>query len=473
MDDNFAQPGHTQRVPHTQENETELSGDEDEVPDWTKLKAFASTSSSSSKPSLPKRGDKEFEPSNGGPSSLQSHTLDRARDAMFSALQTERGISNKSISVAIWYPEISRAAVIQARGVLFNGIGHSAPRPVASLAKLQKRMELLPEEALYLIERGSLFCWNDSSLTKNVFEAEGKADVPEDYRMHGIPMTVQQAYAEMIGKDDLTLEKYHAYAYLKRLGFNVLRTHPPSVYYPTPPSLVTPSNPSLSRRISSSFQDFFARLWRRLFGRIDWWRPVRKGFLFGCARNYPSLYRILRFIPSGHGVTLHPHPYSQPSTTSLYTIFYNVYKPNTPFRKTAPPAPDFSLVVVDARTTSLPTLHELTNLWSQLPETGPPLPRQKNHGKATKSSFGMKPPTLSGTSTPVSSQHKFWIFNRLFSWFSHTKSPENNVVIQTRPPHPFAVLKNGKKTVVIGVVDCGTVSFYRFSLGAFEEMPLI
>jgi hypothetical protein len=48
---------------------------------------------SSSRPSLPKRGDKEFEPATDGATNLQTHSLNRARDAMFGALDAERGIS--------------------------------------------------------------------------------------------------------------------------------------------------------------------------------------------------------------------------------------------------------------------------------------------------------------------------------------------------------------------------------------------
>lgn len=66
--------------------------------------------------------------------------------------------------------------------------------------KTQKRLELLPEEALYLVERGALFCWRASSLVSPNFEE------PEE--MAGVPMSVQEAYADMIGKEDLSLEKY-------------------------------------------------------------------------------------------------------------------------------------------------------------------------------------------------------------------------------------------------------------------------
>ena len=81
-------------------------------------------------------------------------------------------------------------------------MGHSAPRPVEvnGIQKDQKRLELLPEEAIYLIERGSLFCWKQTDL--DIGQVPGLNDV------NGSPMSVQQAYTEMIGREGLTLEKF-------------------------------------------------------------------------------------------------------------------------------------------------------------------------------------------------------------------------------------------------------------------------
>jgi tRNA-splicing endonuclease subunit Sen54 len=66
-----------------------------------------------------------------------------------------------------------------------------------------KRLELLPEEALYLVERGSMFCWKD--------EEDGSI---KPMGVDGTPMTVQQAYAEMIGKGGLTLERYQVCSFM-------------------------------------------------------------------------------------------------------------------------------------------------------------------------------------------------------------------------------------------------------------------
>lgn len=88
-------------------------------------------------------------------------------------------------------------------------MGHSVPRPVPSPSpnsqqqKTAKRLELLPEEAIYLVERGSMFCW------KAVADENGSVNTSEGLEdMEGVPMSVQQVFTEMIGQDGLTLEKY-------------------------------------------------------------------------------------------------------------------------------------------------------------------------------------------------------------------------------------------------------------------------
>lgn len=103
----------------------------------------------------------------------------------------------------MWCPDLARAYVTLSRGIHFTTMGHSVARATfvgGDVNKIHKRLELLPEETLYLVERGAMLCWKASDLVLT--------DVPGLDDVEGIPMTVQQAYAEMIGTEDLTLEKY-------------------------------------------------------------------------------------------------------------------------------------------------------------------------------------------------------------------------------------------------------------------------
>ena len=120
------------------------------------------------------------------------------------------------------------------------GISVSGP-PRASGKKRQTYTELLPEEALYLLERGSLQIW----ITNGSSGALGDSDPVLNEKEYGFEnsteMSVMQGFSTFLGKDDLTWERYQvslacrlpacdvsdffqSYTYLKRLGYTVQRS---------------------------------------------------------------------------------------------------------------------------------------------------------------------------------------------------------------------------------------------------------
>lgn len=150
---------------------------------------------------------------------------------MYTTLSFPRRASSKSISYAIWHPDLARASLVLARGVVLEGVGHSVARPLGGqVGKTYKRLELLPEEAIWLIERGSLFCWRELDLQD--VKASGLGNAPGLENVLGAPMSVQQAYTAILGTAGLTMERFQVYAYLKRLGYNVTRARAPDGMYP-------------------------------------------------------------------------------------------------------------------------------------------------------------------------------------------------------------------------------------------------
>jgi len=124
-------------------------------------------------------------------------------------------IFSKAVSYAVWHPSLARAHVTVAKGIHFSAMGHSVPRPITDedgAQKVYKRLELLPEETLYLAERGSLFCWKECNL--DLSHVSGVENIP------GPPMSVQQVYSELIGVEDLTLERFQVSA--TRFSFQLL-----------------------------------------------------------------------------------------------------------------------------------------------------------------------------------------------------------------------------------------------------------
>lgn len=111
MDDLFEKPIH---ISHNEREEDKTDGEdfssgEDENMDWSKLPYVLSIDtfnspdqgSSISRPVIPKRGEKDFEPSVQGGSGYQRHILDNKRKAMFQALGVERNTSRSGESYHI------------------------------------------------------------------------------------------------------------------------------------------------------------------------------------------------------------------------------------------------------------------------------------------------------------------------------------------------------------------------------------
>lgn len=141
----------------------------------------ASTSKTGDAPFIPKRGDKDFSPLEGRAAS-QNAALTESRNAMFAALTAgnSRQHTSKSHNKAVWHQDLRRASmnVQDTHGIHFNSLGQ--------YNSLRARIELLPEEALYMVERGSLECWTEEN----------------------VAMSAQQAFACMLAKNDLTIDKY-------------------------------------------------------------------------------------------------------------------------------------------------------------------------------------------------------------------------------------------------------------------------
>ena len=121
------------------------------------------------------------------------------------------------MSYGIWIPELARVQVFQARGVLFNSIGHSMRRQIQYSPGEQPRpttkIELLPEEALYLVERGSMFCFKQDGKSSSCDVRQ--LDIESESSARN-PMTVQQAFADMIGREGINLARYQVSLLLPR-----------------------------------------------------------------------------------------------------------------------------------------------------------------------------------------------------------------------------------------------------------------
>ena len=94
------------------------------------------------------------------------------------------------------------------RGHIHDSLGIAVRQPTRF--SRQTTVELLPEEALYLLERGSLQIWIGSEPETETDYALGVGTwKDEDYGVKGaVEMSVMEGYGCFIGKEGLTWEKY-------------------------------------------------------------------------------------------------------------------------------------------------------------------------------------------------------------------------------------------------------------------------
>jgi tRNA-splicing endonuclease subunit Sen54 len=428
------------------------SGDED-APDYSQLSYLAAkalqqgaaaiqVTDETFAPFIPKRGEKDFEPTGF---EAQARALEKSRKAMFDVIRCERLVGSKTISIATWEPSLNRAVVELARGSVFSSMGVARRVNVLKngndedldqiyhleegnnerdgvwkegifYERTRSRLELLPEEVLYLIERGSLEC---RIRVRRKFDSTRSASTEKiDYDVDGsesrdwVPMSVQQAFATMLFKDDLTRERYQLYAYLKRLGYVIQRksiadslrsaaalrrgVKATDGSIDTQGIIADPQHPLRLvtmfdlllyplRRISQMCLYGLQHLSSSLHDALQWLRNcvsrssatvtssdgAGRGLLgIGGKKwgRYDEVFNRLRIVPSGHSHHLPSRPKAQ-SNDEVPEIFFYAWRPATRFKKTDPPLPEYRIAVVDARKTTLPSLYAFQTLMEGVPTT--------------------------------------------------------------------------------------------------------
>jgi tRNA-splicing endonuclease subunit Sen54 len=90
------------------------------------------------------------------------------------------------------------------------------------------------------------------------------------------------------------------------------------------------------------------------------------------------------------------------------------------------------------------------------------------------------PPSEKPVSVPKSAhppkRHDATSYPTLLAWLLsyfpfYSASPSTSKHLPAKI-NPFMALRQGNKSVVIAAVDAGTVSFFRFGQGTFEEWPM-
>jgi tRNA-splicing endonuclease subunit Sen54 len=289
---------------------------------------------------------------------------------MHNVLSWTRVHTEKGRILAMYHPETNMAYVEKVKTQHFKHMGRS---------KGGKEW-LLPEEALFLIERGSMDCrW---PVNKSGSEEEGEYTMED-----GAPMSLQSAYSAFLGFEGgvggkLTLEMFIVYSGLKRSGYFVFRAGCWDDDRGTllPPSLDQGQGKTPLRYLSG----FFAEIWRRISTRR--YSISKEGLSYGplikpgLYRSYADIFRLFQLIPT-HDHSAPPRFELEPQASNPFRIHFDVYKSGTGnFKKSNRGPPDFRIAVINARETPMPTASQLNDLLATTPYD-PPKPNDQMYKK--------------------------------------------------------------------------------------------
>jgi tRNA-splicing endonuclease subunit Sen54 len=412
---------------HTNNEDNDPS---DELQDFRFLAALTAGSDGHK---IPKRGEKDFEPHG---TKHQDAVLAASRQAMHDALNYTRVHAPKS-NCRAWYfgegvfddhEDTTEPAEVMSDAIRGRGLDrdhvvmvessrgtHYRTMGKTALGKADARIWLLPEEALYLVERGNIDLWwparplaavrgQASQYGMGVADGEQEED-------DGFPLSLEAAYALLIGDDEkkgkVSLDRYTVYANLKRTGYVVFRDRN-----------LDPSYGSSNTLGSQKPSSFFTWLFGALFTEIPH-EPAPYGPLIqpGLYRSYNKIYQQLSLIPRHI-----PAPEVADSLMlprNPFCLVYDIWKPSRipNFAKSNPGMPDFQIAVVSSRSTNVPSLTQLVSLLE---------------------------------SSPWDPPKKEW----------------------TGLGNSYQRLRHGWRNVILAVVDQGVISYLRMSEAAFGEERL-
>ena len=383
---------------------------------------------------------------------------------------------SKNVSIGLWSNSHSRASLLIQRGPHFGSIGHpvrSTPQKVnaniVNKVPSETRIHLLPEEVLYLVERGSMMCyeydWTDN--TDSMLKISNNDNEIENRICKLPPMSAQRAFDETLGKDGLTVEKYMVYAQLKRLGYIVQRPKSEHV-----------QNKLKSKGLLQIFTSFIYRTFTFITRSISSLFSFRfqtllnsRSNLFKSHETYDSIFNSLRLVKTGFEDEEDEDKYKlNEKEAHEFDVTWHVWKPTAKFKKTAPPPPDFRVVVVNSFESALPKIEQFSKIFDELPESTPPLSRRQ---KLIKEQEEKKNKNI----VNEKSEKPMTLMEKLKTWFrssSISRQKKEELKIQKRDPRVmFPALKYGKKVIIMAIVDSGTTSWIQFGQGHFNEFPLL
>ncbi|KAI3406239.2 SEN54 [Candida oxycetoniae] len=407
--------------------------EEDEVQDWKYLTHGAKTTSS-----IPKRGEKEFEPDG---TMVQATYLEESQCAMFSALAHTRGHFLRNKLVGVWSVYSNKCIIYHIRGKFFTDMGVAKGTQIV----------LNEIECLYLAERGSLIVylgneeyekWVKKSGVEKVVvvqeeeEEEEEVEVEEEFKIEEKLISLDLEYLYCLLKVDIP--KYQVYSYLKRLGYLILEHR----------------DGESDKTIKDKNQ---------IDGDVSFWLLPRQWGLL----SYPNLHTkhfqtksYFKYTPIFKAIAItHSQitPWRPLPPAQDLQITYDVWKPTPSFSKKNPPQPDFQLVVIDSsKSTKYLSFQQIHCLQSKKTKKTKGEKDEKNEKKKNQ------PPRKK---PPVESKREIRAKRNAQKQLTLDKSIQlRNEYLRKRDN----LWKHGYDNIIIAIENQGIINFIDLSKGNFS-----
>lgn len=418
---------------------------------------------------IPKRGEKDYEPDG---TDIQELLLYKARKAMFDALSNSvRGTTVKHQVKAVYNFDKHKALVLNPKGAFLQTMGH-----------ITKNGEFWLDfmEFLYLAERGTItpYCLKSNSMNLNQL-------LPSIDDHNLLSLSIEDIYAFF--KTQREIDEFSVYSHLKRLGFIITKvedddndnnkiTFSPKIE--AFKSICGYQLHSLFKQITSLFVSHKNNLFNGLFYNPAHYKYIKY-------TSTPQIYRNLKLliphieVPKTlpelqHRKQSYLLNKNQNHSNNPLKLTFNVWKPQTNYKKKIPELPDYQIVVYNKNDNKqhFPTNDDLKNIFDSLNYKFEFLDKSNNNNGTINwddHSYINGIPR----SAILSKNQKKKITNSQSETINNTKEKKrktlrkqpSSLVSSSTPAHIKQIkrLKNGYRSFILAVMDNGIISFIKIS----------